>query len=144
MDAMMIPTSPLGIIPTPMMENEDLSIVLSPSLAPRPHPMNLVAIARRMTTTTSPTIAKSVSDEMSTINPTLTKKKEIIRDVMASTLCSSSHSQAWSANIIPAKNAPMIAANPMNSARAAIDRHTMSARISLLKEYGTLPLAMVA
>lgn len=66
MDAIMIPTSPLGIIPTPMMLNDILSTVLSPSLAPRPHPTYLVTMASSMTTATRTIMDVSVSENMST------------------------------------------------------------------------------
>ena len=77
--------------------------------------------------------------EMSTCRPTLRKKNDRRNVVIESTFSSRPHSLAWSANIIPARNAPMIAASPMTSAKADMARQTMMDTANMLTAMRFLP-----
>ncbi|CDF30503.1 unknown [Methanoculleus sp. CAG:1088] len=138
----MIPTSPLGTIPIPMMLQESLEMLLSPILAPSAHPMYLPRTARTMTATAEMMTAVLPRSPRSTCIPTWMKKKEMNTEVIVSNFCSSFHSQACSANIIPARKAPMIAARPMLSASQDMNRQTMSASASMLTDEGVLPSSL--
>ena len=77
-----------------MMLKDFMSMLLSPILAPRPHPMYLVRMATTMISTASSMTDVLVRELRSTWRPTLRKKKDSMNVVIESNLCSRSHSQA--------------------------------------------------
>ena len=77
-----------------MMLKDFMSILLSPILAPTPHPMYLVRMATTMIRTASSMTDVLVRELRSTCRPTLRKKKDSMNVVIESNLCSRSHSQA--------------------------------------------------
>ena len=77
-----------------MMLKDFMSMLLSPILAPSPHPMYLVRMATTMISTASSMTDVLVRELRSTWRPTLRKKKDSMNVVIESNLCSRSHSQA--------------------------------------------------